>query len=56
MDNSEKMAKKLGVLRCVLVRPDPIDIEPPPKDANDALRYMHKSFDDLRRLNPHLNG
>eukprot|EP00600_Ochromonadales_sp_CCMP1393_P010116 CAMPEP_0174961352 /NCGR_PEP_ID=MMETSP0004_2-20121128/4192_1 /TAXON_ID=420556 /ORGANISM="Ochromonas sp., Strain CCMP1393" /LENGTH=1031 /DNA_ID=CAMNT_0016209787 /DNA_START=137 /DNA_END=3232 /DNA_ORIENTATION=+ len=36
-DASDKFAQKLGVKRCLIVKPDPDD-EDPPKDANDALR------------------
>ena len=37
---AEKFARKLGINRCLLVRP-PVDMLNPPKDANDALRAMH---------------
>lgn len=37
IEGSDKMARKLGLLRCVIVRPDPLLVKSP-KDANDALR------------------
>ena len=35
---AEKFANKLGLKRCVVVKPDPTMLPSPPKDANDALR------------------
>jgi twinkle protein len=43
IDNSEKIARKIGLLRCYVVRPDSSMVNPP-KDANDALR---QSVEDL---------
>ena len=37
-DAAEKFANKLGLKRCVVVKPDPAIQPSPPKDANDALR------------------
>ncbi len=41
-DASDKFARKLGIHRCMIVRP-PDNMKDAPKDANDALRMMNRA-------------
>ena len=43
-DASDKFARKLGIHRCMIVRP-PDNMKDAPKDANDALRMMNRARD-----------
>ena len=58
-DAAEKFASKLGLKRCVVVKPDPSMQPSPPKDANDALRSLngmcYTSATDLLHTYTHTN-
>eukprot|EP00602_Paraphysomonas_sp_CaronLab_P009375 CAMPEP_0185037728 /NCGR_PEP_ID=MMETSP1103-20130426/32532_1 /TAXON_ID=36769 /ORGANISM="Paraphysomonas bandaiensis, Strain Caron Lab Isolate" /LENGTH=478 /DNA_ID=CAMNT_0027575839 /DNA_START=143 /DNA_END=1576 /DNA_ORIENTATION=+ len=55
---AEKFSRKLGIRRCVVVRPDQ-NMQDPPKDANDALRHRsvkgHKLIIDMLQKAKQIN-